>query len=53
MDFSIHIKGLVNLKKTFFKTPIDQKARDERNRMPKAPSKIQSSYQVMKVSKFN
>ena len=38
---SMHFKGLVNLHKNFFKTPIGGKASNERNRMSKAPSKIQ------------
>ena len=43
----------INLQKNFFQTPIEWKASNDRNRMSKAPSKIQNSYKVMKVAKFN
>ena len=35
----LHIKGLVNLQKYFFQTPIDLKGGNERNRIAKALSK--------------
>ena len=48
-----YVKGLVNLKKAFFKLLFIEKPVMRETECRKPHKKIQNSYQVMKVSKFN